>query len=378
MLRLFATKFVPLLLLSLATGIPSPARGQLAPVQPSAVSSDAEREAEYEQLARDVQALERELGIVKRVVRLVTPSVVHVEAKPVRELRARSDVQEAGSGVIVRLGGKPYVLTNRHVIKNSSAPYVTVQLADGNITHPKQIWSDAKTDVAVMRISDLGLPAARLGNSDTIEIGEQVLAVGSPFGLSQSVTRGIVSAKGRYNLDLGDGEVELQNFLQTDAAINPGNSGGPLINLRGEVVGMNTAIASNSGGNEGIGFSIPINIVMRIAGDLARSGKVTRGFLGVKLDSMFDTRRARSFGLPRLTGTRVKSIEPGSPAEAARLKSDDIILLYDNVRVEDDDHLISLVQLTEIGRRVPVVVFRDRKERNLSIRIGDDRAVVRN
>ncbi len=185
-----------------------------------------------------------------------------------------------------------FVLTNRHVIKNSSAPYVRVQLADGNVTYPVRIWSDPKTDVAVMRLPDVELLPARLGDSESIEIGEQVLAVGSPFGLSQSVTRGIISAKGRYNLDLGDGDVRLQNFLQTDAAINPGNSGGPLINLRGEVVGINTAIASNSGGNEGIGFSIPINVVVRVASDLVTTGEVSQGFLGITNDSLYDERRA--------------------------------------------------------------------------------------
>jgi len=326
-----------------------------------------DRDRQYEQLSRDVDSLERELGIVKRVVKLVTPSVVHIEA----EHRTRPDLQEAGSGVVVSLGGKPFVLTNRHVIKNSSPRQIRIQLANGNVAAPDRIWSDPETDVAVMRVPVKGLLPARLGNSDAMEIGEQVLAVGSPFGLSQSVTRGIISAKGRYNLDLGEGEVLLQNFLQTDAAINPGNSGGPLLNFRGEVIGINTAIASNSGGNEGIGFSIPINIVIRIANDLAKTGEVTRGFLGVKLDSLFDLRRARLFGLPRLTGTRVKSIEPHSPAALAQFQIDDVILRYDGIRVEDDDHLISLVKLTAIGRQVPVTVFRDRRAQQISVQIGD-------
>lgn len=340
-----------------------------------AQESETQRQRDYEELARDVAALERELGIVKRVVKLVTPAVVHIEASPVRESPSRSDLQEAGSGVLVQLNGKPYILTNRHVIKNSSAPYVRIQFADGNVENPDRIWSDPQTDVAVMRVPNRKVVTARLGDSDKIEIGEQVLAVGSPFGLSQSVTRGIISAKGRYNLDLGDGDVRLQNFLQTDAAINPGNSGGPLINLRGEVVGINTAIASNSGGNEGIGFSIPINVVTRIAKDLTTRGKVNRGFLGVTLDSLFDARRAKALGLPGRAGTRVKSVEPGSPADQAKLQVDDVILLYDGVRVEDMDHLISLVGLTEIGRKVPLVVYRDRRAMRFNVAIGDDSKV---
>src|SRR4029079_9979666 len=146
------------------------------------------------------------------------------------------------------------------------------------------------------------------------------LAIGSPFGLSQSVTRGIVSAKGRHNLDLGDGELRWQNFIQTDAAINPGNSGGPLVNLRGEVIGLNTAIASASGGNEGIGFSIPVNIVSRTAHQLVENNHVARGFLGVKLDGRFDEKQAKALGLERLVGTRITVVEPDSPAQRAALQ----------------------------------------------------------
>lgn len=364
----FLTALLCAVCLTWSTG----AQGQIAALDGRAAANAAnERERDYDQLARDVDALERELGIIKRVVKLVTPAVVHIEASPVRGSGQRSDLQEAGSGVIVNISGKPFVLTNRHVIKHSSAPFIRVQFADGNITRPNRIWSDPQTDVAVLRLPDTKLLAARLGNSNRLEIGEQVLAVGSPFGLSQSVTRGIISAKGRYNLDLGDGDVRLQNFLQTDAAINPGNSGGPLINLRGEVVGINTAIASNSGGNEGIGFSIPINAVIRIAKDLTTVGHVNRGFLGVTLDSLFDDRRARALGLPSLSGTRVKSVEPGSPADRASLKPDDVILLFDGIRVSDMDHLISLVGLTEIGRDIPLVVYRDRRAIELDVKIGD-------
>ncbi len=338
-------------------------------------SSDQKRERDYNEIDREYEALSRELGLVKRVVKVITPSVVHIEASPVRrESLIRGDVQEAGSGVIVELRGQTYVLTNRHVIKHSSAPNILVRFADGNATNPERIWSDPETDVAVMSLPPGKYPTARLGDSGEVEIGEHVLAVGSPFGLSQSVTRGIISAKGRYNLELGSGEVTLQNFLQTDAAINPGNSGGPLINLRGQVVGLNTAIASNSGGNEGIGFSIPIDIAVRIAGDLVERGEVRRGYLGVTLDGLFDERRAKAAGLPRQMGARVKATYAGSPAENAQLRADDIIYMFGSTVVEDDDHLISLVQLTEVGRKIPLVVRRDRQDRQIVVVIGDEPA----
>jgi serine protease Do len=245
------------------------------------------------------------------------------------------------------------------------------------VFNPTRIWSDSETDVAVMAIeSATGLAAARLGDSDALEIGDFVLAVGSPFGLSQSVTRGIVSAKGRHNLNLGDDDLKWQNFIQTDAAINPGNSGGPLVNLRGEVVGLNTAIASASGGNEGIGFSIPVNIVARTARALVENREVPRGFLGVKLDINFNQQRAEALGLGRLVGTRVSRVEPQSPAEKADLRVNDVILEFNGVRVEQDMHLISLVKLAEVGRQVELLVLRDGKLLRVMAEIGDAGSMV--
>lgn len=329
-----------------------------AVAQPIAPLSPAEREQSFATLARDVEQLDAQLSIFKRVVRLVSPSVVHVEATPLPQYRLRRDAEEAGSAMLVRYRGADYVLTNRHVIKHSDEDLIYLELADGRQLHPEKIWDDRETDVAVLLVEAPDLIPARIGNSDEIEIGEIVLAFGSPFNLQRSVTRGIISAKGRSNLDLGEGEVLYQNFLQTDAAINPGNSGGPLVNLRGEVIGMNTAIASNSGGNEGIGFSIPINVAVRIMRQLIDTGQVERGFLGVKLDRTFDDITARRVGLSRLTGTRVSAVTPNSPASRANIQVDDVILRFDGMLVDNDEHLVNLVKRTELGRPVPIELFR--------------------
>jgi serine protease Do len=220
-----------------------------------------------------------------------------------------------------------------------------------------------------MPISAPGLVASRLGNSDEVDIGDFVLAVGSPFGLSHSITFGIVSATGRHDLVLGEG-VKFQDFIQTDAAINPGNSGGPLINLRGEVIGMNTAIASNSGYNEGVGFSIAINKVMLVAKQLIEHSSVVRAYLGVKLDSAFDSATAVSVGLKRPRGTRVTDVTAGSPAATAQLQKGDVILEYGGVSVANDVHLINLVGLTEVGLEVPLSVFRDNQVVKVMVRVG--------
>jgi serine protease Do len=327
----------------------------------------------YEALHREVAGLERQSNVLKLVAKLVRPTVVHIEADKTDpaalKYNRKSHIEEAGSGCLVKIGERVYVITNRHVIKAADNKNIKIRLADGRELNPTRKWEDQETDIAVMAVNAQGLVPARLGNSDDLEIGDFVIAVGSPFGLSHSITFGIVSATGRRDLQLGD-NVRFQDFIQTDAAINPGNSGGPLINLRGEVVGMNTAIASSSGGNEGIGFSIPINMVMIIAKQLVERNSVVRAFLGVALDSGFDPATAISVGLSRPRGTRVKDVTPGSPAGLAKLQKGDVILEYGGVRVDNDSHLIYLVSLTEIGREVPLTIFRDQKIMNVMVKLA--------
>jgi serine protease Do len=329
-----------------------------------------DREAEYASLARDVEAFGHELGLVKRVVKLVAPAVVKIESNPLPRFQGSMHIEEAGSGVLVQLESRPYVLTNRHVIRHSTPDRIEIHLPDGRTFHPTRIWSDSETDVAVMGIDASGLATARFGNSDALEIGDFVLAIGSPFGLSQSVTRGIVSAMGRHNLDLGDDDLKWQNFIQTDAAINPGNSGGPLVNLRGEIVGLNTAIASASGGNEGIGFSIPINIVARTARALVAHGRVPRGYLGVDLHDQFTVRTARDLGLHHLVGTLVTATKANSPAVRADIRPNDVIVQFNGVTIENDAHLRGLVKLSEIGKPVELLIYREGKPLRKTVEIG--------
>jgi serine protease Do len=312
--------------------------------------------------------MERQSNVLKKVAKLVEPTVVHIDAE--KSLYGRkSDVEEAGSGFIVRLGDSHYVITNRHVIKNANLRDIKIRLADGRVLNPNKVWSDPETDIAVMSLTASHLASSALGDSNQVEIGDFVLAVGSPFNLSHSVTFGIISAKGRRDLKLGD-DIRFQDFLQTDAAINPGNSGGPLINLRGEVVGMNAAIASSSGGNEGIGFTIPINMVMVIARQLVERGTVVRGFLGVALDSKFSPAAATSVGLRRPRGARITRVTPGSPAEAARLQAGDVILKFNGVPVDNDTHLINMVTVSEVGKEAPLIIFRDQKLMTIAVKVG--------
>jgi serine protease Do len=336
--------------------------------------SPAARDAHFAELARDVAALEQHGSVLKRAVRLAKPSVVHIEAKRDAEegVRGRNaEIDEAGSGVLIERRGKFYVVTNRHVVKYSTLDGIDVKLADGRVLHPTQVWSDRATDIAILAVAGENLIPARLGDARTLEIGDFVLAVGSPFGLSHSVTYGIISAKGRRDLHLGDDGVIYQDFLQTDAAINPGNSGGPLLNLRGEVIGINTAIASSSGGSEGIGFTIPINMVMLIAGQLIDQGVVARAYLGVRLDSAFGPEAAAKAGLPRPEGARVTGITKDSPAAAAKIQVGDILLTFGGTRIEDDNHLINLVSLTPVNEEVEVRLLRDGQPLTLRVRVAN-------
>ena len=334
--------------------------------------SDEKSRAELQrQLAENAKVLEAQSAAMRLVAKLVGPAVVHIEAETVgrRALQhgAARPVEESGSGVLVNLSGKTCVLTNRHVISGAAPEKVRISLADGRIIQPQQIWSDPETDVAVVELPVANLVTATLGDSSKMEIGDFVLAFGSPFGLSHSVTLGIISGKGRRDLDLGDSNVRLQDFLQTDAAINPGNSGGPLANLRGEVIGINTAIASSSGGNEGVGFAIPINTFIFTAKQLVEKGAVTRAFLGVSLDARFDYAGALAAGLQQLIGARVVSVTPDSPAAQVGIQPGDIVLRFNDVLVENDAHLINLVNMSEVGKEATLEVFRSGQIQKLKV-----------
>jgi serine protease Do len=332
------------------------------------------REKAYQQLFRDVAELERQSNILKTVVKLVSPTVVHIEAKRTEGSRSygRSrTIEEAGSGAIIELSKQMYVITNRHVIRDAPLGNVDIGLIDGRRIHPTRVWTDKDSDVAVMLVEAANLIPARIGDSDKVEIGDFAVAVGSPFGLSHSVTYGIISAKGRRDLELGDGAVRFQDFIQTDASINPGNSGGPLINMRGEIVGINTAIASESGSNSGVGFAIPINMAMAIVHQLVERGAVARAFLGVTLDSKFTTDVATQLGMPRRVGAHVIRVTPGSPAEQAHLEVGDVILQFNGVPIADDGQLVNVISLTKIGSEVPVIVFRKGQTVTMKTTVGD-------
>jgi serine protease Do len=355
------------------TPMEATARGddRVDPMRPVRLTAQ-ERARLYDQAARDAEPLELQAMQLRRLASLLKPTVVHIDAtkRLSRPRGGRVTEDEAGSGVIVEVAGRTVVITNRHVVNGADLDAIAIRLDDGREFLPRRSWSDAGTDIAVLELEGDDLPAARVAAADTLQIGDTVLAIGSPFGLAHSVTLGIVSAKGRRDLELGEGTVRFQDFIQTDAAINPGNSGGPLVNLRGEVVGLNTAIASNSGGSEGIGFAIPMPMVMFVAEQLVDHGVVARAYLGVALDRDFTADEAGRLGMVRPVGARVEAVTGGAPAAAAGVQPDDVILEFDGRPVEDDDHLMSVVGMTAVDRTVTVVIFRDRGRMELEIPVA--------
>ncbi|MBI3301077.1 MAG: DegQ family serine endoprotease [Deltaproteobacteria bacterium] len=266
-----------------------------------------------------------------------------------------------GSGFILDKRG--YILTNNHVVENAGE--ILVKLTDEKEYKANLVGADPKTDLALIKIDGPAeLTTIVLGDSDTLRVGEWVMAIGNPFGLDHTVTAGIVSAKGR---NIGHGPYD--QFIQTDASINPGNSGGPLINLRGEVVGINTAIYSRTGGNVGIGFAIPINVARDLVPQLQAKGKVTRGWLGVMIQKV-TPEIAASLGLPEARGARVAEVVQGGPAQAAGLKVGDVIVAFNGRTLNDSAELPLLVARTPVGETAVVEVVRaDRERKTVSVRI---------
>ena len=267
-----------------------------------------------------------------------------------------------GSGVIVSPDG--YVLTNNHVI--DGAREVTVTLPDKREFQGKIVGTDPKTDLAVVKIEGQNLPAVAWGDASRLQVGEYVLAVGNPFGLNSTVTLGIVSALGRGRM----GITQYEDFIQTDAAINPGNSGGALVNTKGELVGINTAIFSQSGGYQGVGFAVPTSMSKPIYESLIKTGKVVRGFLGIGIQDL-NQDLAKSFGIKDAKGAIVSNVKEDGPADQGGLKQGDVIISYQGSPIEEAVVLQRMVTRTPVGTKVPVKVMRDGHEKELTITIGE-------
>jgi serine protease Do len=338
----------------------SPAVAQMNAPQPGAATLDAARIGER----------------FEYVARKVSPAVVAVEAVKQTPARGTSgktrSVDESGSGVLIRIARHPgvYVLTNNHVIQQAPADQITISLADNRILKPSKVWADPESDVAILLVNADNLPTAALGNSDGVRVGQWVLAIGSPFGLNQTVTHGIISARERGQVSLNN-TIRIKDFLQTDAAINPGSSGGPLINMDGEVIGINTAIASRSGDNSGVAFSIPINLIKRILDPLLERGTVTRGYLGVQVAQSFEAADAAALGLNRAQGALLETVYPETPAAAAGLRARDVVLEVDGVAMRNENHFINHISTLPAGRQVRLTIWRDRRTMTVTAVIGD-------
>jgi Do/DeqQ family serine protease len=271
------------------------------------------------------------------------------------------ETQATGSGVIVD-AAQGYVLTNAHVVANETS--ITVTTKDGRKFGAKLIGRDPETDVAVLKIETGGLTAVPFGDSDKLQVGDFVVAIGNPFGLGQTVTSGIVSALGRSGLGIEG----YEDFIQTDASINPGNSGGALVDLHGDLVGINTAILAPGGGNIGIGFAVPINMARRVMDQLIRYGEVKRGRIGVAIQDLTPD-LAQAMNTTRTNGAVIAKVEPGSPADRAGLKTGDLVVAANGVAVHSGTQLRNAIGLTRIGEEVNLTIDRGRSERSVGVRV---------
>jgi len=278
--------------------------------------------------------------------------------------RERKQVRRSqGSGVIISPDG--YILTNNHVVKDANA--ITVKLADDRELKAKIVGTDPETDIAVIKVDGNDLPTAPIGDSDQLKVGQWVLAIGNPFGLSHTVTAGIVSAKGRTNIGLPD--VQFQDFIQTDAAINFGNSGGPLINIDGQVIGINSAIYSSSGGYMGIGFAIPVNIAKYVYDQIVSEGKVVRGYIGIYGQDV-TPEMAELLGAKGQKGIVVHKLVEDSPAAKAGIENGDIIIKKDGKDIESWDTFRNQVARTSPSTKIDLTVIRDGKEKEFTIELA--------
>jgi serine protease Do len=398
-LVVFAILFAGLVIF-LITGCDWPASSQADP-QTATVSEQAEP-ATVEFPPSKHELLSGSESPFVKVAERVSPAVVNIRAEKVLKGGSSRDFspfddffrrffgevperrpqtqrgQSLGSGFIFREDG--YILTNNHVV--SGADNISVTLPDGTPHTARVVGLDKDTDIAVLKIDvEEKLPAAEFGNSDALKVGEWVMAIGNPFpelGLDRTVTVGVVSAKGRGNLYFGPEDTpQYQNYIQTDASINPGNSGGPLVNIRGEVVGINSAITNPTGVgfNIGIGFAIPINLAKSVVPDLVEKGKVSRGFIGIGLQDI-NRSTADALDLPSAEGVLVREVEPGTPAEKAGIKMGDVITRFNGRKVANGQELMMMVAAKDPGEEATLEILRDGRSLTKSLKLADRETFV--
>jgi serine protease Do len=339
----------------------------------------------------DINILEAQNRAFERIAAGTTPAIVNIQTTQVIKVQQSPFFQDPffrqffggmlgpynipreqrehalGSGVIVTPDG--IIVTNSHVV--AKATEIQVMLLDKRVFKAKVLGSDPETDVAVIKIDAAGLPVVSWGDSSTLHVGDTVMAFGNPFGLNNTVTRGIVSAVGRTGL----GIESFEDFIQTDAAINPGNSGGALVDVHGRLVGINTAIVSNGAGmngeagSNGIGLAIPSNIVRHVVESLVKTGKVERGYLGVSVGDLTE-KLAKQFSVPDIAGAMVEDVTSGSPADKAGIKAGDVIRTLNGTTIESKDQLTSLIASKDPGTEVRIGILRDGKEQTLAVTLG--------
>jgi serine protease Do len=342
----------------------------------------------------DIDVLERLNRAYEQIATAVTPAVVNISTTQVVKVQQSPFMMDPffrqffgnmpgfnvpqeqrehalGSGVIVSPEG--YILTNNHVIQHASD--IQVLLSNKRTFKAKVVGADPATDIAVIKIDAKDLPTAPIGNSSELKVGDTVMAFGNPFALNFTVTRGTVSALGRTDMGI-EGRNGFENFIQTDAAINPGNSGGPLVNVRGQVIGINTAILSNNsgmggeGGFMGVGFAIPSNMAQHVMNDLIKTGKVTRGYLGVILGPL-DDKLARQFNVPDTAGALVQQVEKGGPGEKAGIKAGDVIRTFNGQTVESQGAATAMTTNSNPGTEVTLGIIRDGKPMDIHVTLGE-------
>ena len=334
----------------------------------SVFAQEGEQRDEFYAAAEHFEKLGK---LFRHTTERAAPTIVNIRVTQSRSVGrnrpTKMTIEESGSGIISTIAQKQVILTNRHVIEEAERNAITILTHDRKMLTPVNITTNEDFDLAIIEVAEELPQSAPFGDSSKVQVGDIVLAIGNPFGLDRSVSMGVISAVGRRHVPGAVGSAPRTGFFQTDAAVNPGSSGGMLLNLRGEVIGVITAIATKGGGHEGVAFVMPINAVLRIAEQLVKTGTVVKPHIGFGFESTLSSEERRSLGIDRFIGAKIRNVDPDTPAEEAGLKVGDVVLQFGNVEVEDGIHVIHLVAQSEIGEPVALIINRNGKILHLTV-----------